>query len=225
SNQQFFENISIYIAKVLNYSNFIMIDKEKNITVEVICDNEKQEVTNMIVNGNSNYFEEQDSKIQLKNYKENEEIDVIINSNILNNFIQEDWTGTKTNFGSKDSTFENYDIYFDEGIEVRKIGKKIFNVVFNKKYNTEIVNNIKVGNSFDDIKKNLGNPIFEQEDIIGYKTKDMYIFFIFTIHFTYIITPHIYNNFSYRFKIINTFIFLILHVIFKYLIVYIFSYS
>lgn len=177
SNQQFFENISIYIAKVLNYSNFIMIDKAKNITVEVICDNEKQEVTNMIVNGNSNYFEEQDSKIQLKNYKENEEIDVIINSNILNNFIQEDWTGTKTNFGSKDSTFENYDIYFDEGIEVRKIGKKIFNVVFNKKYNTEIVNNIKVGNSFDDIKKNLGNPIFEKEDIIGYKTKDMYIFF------------------------------------------------
>lgn len=177
SNQQFFENISIYIAKVLKYSNFVMIDKSKNITIEVICDNEKQEVTDMIVNGNSNYFEEQDSKMQVKNYKEDEEIEVAINSNILNNLIKEEWIGTKTNFGSKDSTFKNYDIYFEEGIEVRKIGKRVFNIVFNKKYNTEIVNNIKVGDSFNNIKNNLGNPIFEQEDIIGYKTKDMYIFF------------------------------------------------
>ena len=70
SNQQFFENISIYIAKVLNYSNFVMIDQLKNITIEVICDRENQEVTEMIVNGNSNYFDEQDSKFQLKKYEE-----------------------------------------------------------------------------------------------------------------------------------------------------------
>ena len=177
SNQQFFENISIYIAKVLNYSNFVMIDQSKNITIEVICDRENQEVTEMIVNGNSNYFDEQDSKLQLKKYEEEKEIEVTINSDMLNNLIQEDWSGKTTNFGTKDSVFEKYDIYFNEGIEVRKIGKKIFNIIFTQKYNDEIVNHIKVGDNFDDIKTSLGNPNFETENIVGYKTKDMYIFF------------------------------------------------
>ena len=177
SNQQFFENLIIYTANVLKFSNFRMIDNSKNITIEIMCDKDNLQVTSMIINGKAHYFEEMDSKIQLKKFKEDKEINLDVNANNLKKIINNEWYGNAVEFGSKESTYNKYDIYFEEGIEVRTTAKKIFNIVFTKNYVGEIVNNIKVGDSFSQIESKLGQPSFEEDEIIGYKSKDMYIFF------------------------------------------------
>lgn len=177
SNRKFFENLSAYIANVLNYSDYTMIDNSKNIIIEIKCDKENKTVTDMIINGNTNYFADEDSKKQISNYVDIKNTELTVNSNVLNKLINEDWVESRVKFGTKDSSFEKYDIYFDEGIEVRKIGSRVFNIIFTNKYSENVVNNIKVGESFENIEKILGKPTFEQENIVGYKSDKIYVFF------------------------------------------------
>ena len=177
SNRVFFENISCYIAYVLKYNNFVMIDNSKKLIIEISCDKEGKKLKTMTVNGNSNYFAEEDAKRQIDKYTETNNTELSINSKIINDLIKNNWNSSKIKFGTRESIFEKYDIYFDEGIEARTIGNKLFNIVFTNKYPEAVVNNIKVGESFENIKKVLGAPTFEQDNIIGYKSKDIYIFF------------------------------------------------
>lgn len=177
SNQKFFENLAIYIAGVLNYENYRMIDVSKNIVIEVIGNKEEKKVSKIVINGNDNYFAQEDSKRQLTNYQEKENTSFNIESTILADLIQQDWIESKVNLGTKDSTFDKYDIYFEEGIEVRKIGKKVFNLIFTNQYKNTVISGIKVGESFERIKSILGEPTYQQEGIIGYKNEKIYIFF------------------------------------------------
>lgn len=177
SNKVFFENIASYIAYVLKYKNFVMIDDSRKITIEIGCDKEAKQFKTMIINGNNNYFAEEDAKRQLDKYTETNNTELNINSNIINQLIKNDWNPSKVKFGTKESMFEKYEIYFDEGIEVKTVGNKVFNIVLTDKYTETIVNNIKVGESFENIKKTLGTPTFEQTNIIGYQNNDIYIFF------------------------------------------------
>ena len=105
---------------------------------------------------------------------------ISINSNVevLNYLIENDWT-TDANFGTRETIFKNYNICFDEGISYRKIGSKIYNVIFTENYLEPVINNIRVGVSLEDVKQSLGKPAFEDKElqIIGYKGKDIYVFF------------------------------------------------
>mgnify|MGYP003298492579 CR=1 FL=1 len=47
----------------------------------------------------------------------------------LNKCIQSNWS-YNSEFGTRESIFQNYYIFFDEGIEVRYIGKEIYNIIF-----------------------------------------------------------------------------------------------
>ena len=60
---------------------------------------------------------------------------------------------------------------------VRNISKKVYNIVFFKDYQEPIINGIKVGTKQEDIKLELGEPDFESLGIIGYKSKEIYVFF------------------------------------------------
>lgn len=177
SSEGFYTNLACYIANVLKYENYNLIDKERNIYINVECDKKSQKVTKMTINGDSSYFANMNSKNSLSNFKRIDDVELEIKSDILKKCIEENWRTSKVQFGTKESKFDNYDIYFDEGLEVRNVGTKVFNVVFTDKYKDEIVNSIKVGMKLDEIKEILGTPTFEEDYVIGYKTKDIYIFF------------------------------------------------
>ncbi|MBO5005332.1 MAG: hypothetical protein J6D03_08910, partial [Clostridia bacterium] len=179
SNEVFYNKLISYSAKVLKYDNFRIIDRENNIIIEVVCDKEKENIKTIIINGESNYFAKRDSEIQMNNFRQAKETNIIIQSDILTKLINSNWRLKESDIGTKESTFNSYDIFFDEGIEVRKIDNKILNIVFTDKYKFNVVNNISTNTSKQDIIKILGEPTFEDEQtgVIGYKGKEIYCFF------------------------------------------------
>lgn len=176
SKERFYKNVIGNIVKFLN-NNFRLIDEAKNLTIEVF---KNGNMYGYVINGDDDYFANIKSENSLKNYTEDKISAVQINSSILSELIKDNWNASNIQFGTKDSIFENYEIYFDEGIEVRKISKKVYNIIFNNKYNSNVVNDIKPGTSINEIVSKIGNPTFgsKEEKIIGYKTKDLYIFFL-----------------------------------------------
>lgn len=179
SNKGFFDKLVLYSANVLRYQNFRIIDSKNDITIEVQCDKEKQKVKSMAINGEINYFAKYDSYSEIKNIDNEQTVNFDIQSAILKKIIDKNWQVTSRDIGTIESCFEQYDIYFDEGIKVREVENKVFNIVFTNKYKENIVNNIKTTTSKDDIIKILGEPIYSDKttDCIGYKGKDIYVFY------------------------------------------------
>jgi hypothetical protein len=176
SNEEFFDNIIADIAKFVNYTSFKMIDTDNDITIEVVCQNGK--IFQTIINDIEDYFIYMDSQLESSKYKEITTTTLVSNVSVLDYLIDNDWS-TKADFGTRESIFKNYNIYFDEGIEYRKIGSEVYNVIFTSNYTEPVVNNIRVGASLSAVKQSLGTPSFEDEDlnVIGYKGKDIYVFF------------------------------------------------
>lgn len=184
SNEGFYNKLISYSAKALKFDDFRIIDIENNITIEVVCDKEKKNIKIILINGESNYFAKRDSEIEMKDFKQVKETNLTIQSDILTNLINNNWRIKDSDIGTKESTFNSYDIYFDEGIEVRKVDNKVFNIVFTDKYKQNVVNNIGTSASREDIIKALGEPTFEDKKInlIGYKGKTIYCFFDYERH-------------------------------------------
>lgn len=177
SNKQYYEELFAYCAKVLQYQNFIIIDKSNELVISIICDKDNKVITSYYINGDDKYFQTEESKIAKQQYVDIKEIKYTINSNELKQIIEHNWNVNDSTLGSKESVFRNYNIYFDEGISVRKINGKIFNIVFNQNYKQEIINGITTSSNKQEIIEKLGSPQFEQNEIIGYKTENAYIFF------------------------------------------------
>lgn len=178
SQENFYSRLISMISTVSKYKDVRIIDEEKNITIEIQGNQENGEIETYLINGIEYYFFKEDSK-RNSNITEEEEININIKATKIRQAIEESWDIRKVDFGSKESEFEGYEIYFNEGIEVKKLNNKIFNIVFNMNYKDEVVEGIKVGTTVEEIKEKLGQPHFvsENEIIIGYKTKDIYIFF------------------------------------------------
>ena len=178
SEENFYTRLITMIGTVTRYKDVRIIDEDKQITIEIQGDQENGEIERYLINGVEDYFFKEDSR-KNSNSSQEKEIDLKILSNEIKQSIEENWNTRQVDFGSKDSEFEGYDIYFDEGIEVKNISNKIFNIVFTKNYKEYVIEGIKVGDSLDEIKRKLGQPLFssENEIIIGYKTNDIYIFF------------------------------------------------
>ena len=176
SNEDFFNNVIKDIAKVLYFSNYRMIDEEKNIEIRVIC--EEKRVSKIIINNMEDYFIYMDSQNSLKKYEEIKKVNFSINSEILTNLISKNWN-KDINLGTRDSIFNSYYIYFDEGIKVRYIDSKVYNIVFTSKYKEKVVNDIIPGTDLKAVKAKLGEPAFKDEklDVIGYKSDLVYVFF------------------------------------------------
>lgn len=176
SNEEFYNNLINDLARILDYYDFIIIDSEKDITIKVVCENGK--ITEIIINDISNYFIYMDSQIAIKKYKEIPEIDLQIESPIIQFLIENNWT-SNINFGTRESIFEKYYEYFDEGIKTRTIDGKIYNILFTTNYKSNVVNGIFPGMDLRDIERIIGTPTFKDENlkVIGYKGKNIYVFF------------------------------------------------
>lgn len=178
SKQRFYENVIGILTNFIN-NNFRLIDEERNLVISVTKNNvSDNSVYSYLVNGVDNYFNKNESKILL-NSKNEKDTNISIDSKILNNLIQNNWSKDVINLENKNSTFDGYDIYFDEGIEVKIISKKIHNIVFTTKFTNPVINGIIPGTDFKRIISILGEPIYGIEDgqYIGYKNENMYVFF------------------------------------------------
>ncbi len=176
SNEKNFTAIIKDIARVLKYNSFRMIDNEKEIEINVLCKNGK--IDKIIINGIEDYFIYMDSQIDLKKYEEIKTIDFSIESKEIQELINNDWK-SDSYLGTRESIFEGYYEYFDEGIKTKTVSGKIFNIIFTKKYNQNVVDGIYPGMDLSSIKNILGTPSFEDEErkVIGYKGKNVYVFF------------------------------------------------
>lgn len=174
SNEEYYNNLINDIAKVISYKNFKMIDKENDITIKVTCKN--RNVASIVINDREDYFIYMDSQISMKSYSEIKAIDFEVTSEILQRVIDSGWENSNY-FGERNSIYNDYYIYVNQGIKVRTIQNKIYNIVFDKNYSGNIINNLFPGIGFDEVKGELGKPSFENEEVIGYKGKNIYVFF------------------------------------------------
>lgn len=177
TNKNLYETVISHLAKKIKGENFRLIDTEKNIVIKIKF--EEDQINTYTINGDSKYWEHIQSNYQIDNYKETTISDFTVTSQVLNDIIINKWVYSKINLGAKDSIEDNYEIYFDEGYKIRKIGSEIYNIIFTQNYNEEILNQISVKTSMENVKKILGTPTFEDtnNDIIGYKSESFYIFF------------------------------------------------
>ena len=196
SNEDYYNDLLNDVARVLNYSSYRMFDEKNEIFIDVICKN--NEIDSIIINGIEDYFTYMDLQVSMKEYKEIPVSKLSITSEVLNECMNNNWN-IQENFGSKESTFNQYNIYFDEGIYVRNIQSKIYNIIFTHNYKGNVIDNIYPGMSLDDIKEILGKPAFEDEELnlIGYKGIGIYAFFTNDVISIY---ANNYNNDKYTKK-------------------------
>ena len=178
SNERFYNQLIELVIKVSDYESVRILDKDRDITIEIQCNTNQREIEKIAINGIEDYFAKEDSRRALENKKNEYITNVTIQASQIKQAITSKWLPRSVNFGTKESEFEGEDIYFDEGIRIKNVSGRIYRMVFTKKYPYEVVNGIKVGTSLDEIKKVLGVPTFDsQETVIGYRTNEIYIFF------------------------------------------------
>lgn len=174
SQELYFNNFYEKIAMVTNFKSFRIIDSSKKITIEVKCTSNG--ILEAKINGDVNYFKNEESKRAQKEELKVKTLEMNINSEELNSLIKANWNIDNASLGTQESTFNKYKIYFDEGYEIRTIQGKVFNIVFNKKYKGKVVEDYKVGDSLSNIEAALGTS-YKDNERLGYKTKYFYIVF------------------------------------------------
>lgn len=187
SKEKFFTNLYEKIARVTDFKSFRLIDNSKKITIAVKCSSTG--IKEVLINGEKDYFKNEESRRSKDKELKVETLDLKINSNILNGLVSSGWDTSKVNLGTQESTYDKYKIYFDEGYEIREIKGKVYNIVFTKKYNEKVVEDYKVGENLEKIEAALGTS-YKDTGVIGYKTKDFYIYFLSD-------EISIYPNYSY----------------------------
>ena len=103
------------------------------------------------------------------------EEDLLVNAVPVIQLNNNKWDRLKAGF--KDYKLEGQNAVFEEGFTLYCDGTYVRCVVFSDKYEKEIVGHLKVGESFETIEQKLGTPTFKRDDCIGYKTKEVYVFF------------------------------------------------
>lgn len=217
-NESHYNNLMNLLIYVNQYENIRVIDEKNNITISVTCDKQNKQINQILINGIDKYFQMLHSQETLKNYNVTKNINVSLEGTNLENMKNQKWQISKIDLGKKDSTYDNYDIFFDEGIKVKIVNGNIFNLIFNDRYKEEIINGITTQNTKDEIISKLGEPQFyyDYQNVFGYKSDDIYIFFSDNEVSVYPITetdndtenffPELVNNFMQA-KNINDFVY------------------
>lgn len=194
SQKIMYENLIRHIS--YSYKESIrLIDESRDIIIRIVYDKQNDEFY-YTINGEENYFENHDSQNTINSKLNVEETKLTVESNVLKSLIGDNFTSSENIYGSKESIYDNYDIYFDEGIEVRNISKNAFNIIFTNNYKENVVNNIKVGTSLNKVESILGEPTYKENNVIGYKNDKFYIFFSKDEISVYPIKKYDYSDFE-----------------------------
>lgn len=102
-------------------------------------------------------------------------------TDIINLLIKNNWSESslKKLFGSPDSTFMMYNIYFTKGLDVRSANDIVYNIVFHQNYTAEIIPGINMKTAIKEVINVLGPPKFNEDsvNVFGYEKENYYIFF------------------------------------------------
>lgn len=176
SNEEFYMKLINELAQFLRYTNLKLTDEDKDITIEILC--KDGSIYSITINGIADYFIYMDSQISVSKYQEIKSVSLNPTSDVLRTLVENNWS-SNIDCGTRDSIFQNYFIFFDEGIKYRKIGSSIYNIIFTDKYLGEVVDNVSTTESINSVKSKLGEPTFENKDlgVVGYKGNSFYAFF------------------------------------------------
>ena len=168
SAEPYYSTVFDSIAFKTGYLNVRLIDESREITVKIKCNEAKTAVVSILINDvtKDEYFSNLLSEYAKQKPLEITPINMTVSSTELNGLINNDWNPSNVNLGSKESTFKKYDIYFEEGIEIRNISKKVFNIVFNEKYKKDVISGIKVGTDLEAIKDRFGDAHYEKTGLV-----------------------------------------------------------
>lgn len=189
SQEAYYNSVFNSLAIGLEYKNLRLIDSSRGLEVKIKCSKDGY-ISSILINDDENFFERLISDNSKTDELKVKEVSMDVTSPELNALISNSWVTGKVKLGSKESTYNKYDIYFDEGIEVRTIKKKVYNIVFTNKYTKNVVGTYRVNADLDTIKARYGDSRYEDTGIVGYKTKDFYIFFLGD-------SISVYPNYSY----------------------------
>lgn len=160
--------------------NFILIDNKHSIEIRVKYNPENNKIS-YLINNDNNFFQNEANKQIAKLQKEKPTTTINIISTELQHTIENEWSRKKTekDYGNKIKYENSYDVY-SSGIKVKTINSKIYNLIFLKEHQGNVFENITTGMDNASIRNILGQPTYENTEanlLIGYKTKDFYVFF------------------------------------------------
>lgn len=160
SNERYFIDLIQTLAKFEKYQNFRLVDEEKQIYIVALADENKTMLDKIYINGQSNYFGNSDSKLALKNQVEPKITHIQILSKEVNSLIKNGWQRKAVDFGTRETIYEDYYYYFDEGIKVKIIAAKVYNIIFTSNYKTQVVKGITTAMNQEEVISSLGTPNF-----------------------------------------------------------------
>jgi len=179
SNEVYYSQL-VQIAAIVNkYKNFRLIDEENEILIAVACDEEKEQIDQIVINGDPYYYSRENAIRELKQFTETPITEFDIQAEELEKLISEDWQTDKLNLQYSNEFDDGYMYYPMNYIEIRTIHGKAFNIIFDGPYESYILNDLKVNSTFEEIIEEFGKPTFGSVDehYIGYKGKEIYVFF------------------------------------------------
>lgn len=166
SSEPYYGTVCDSIANETGYLSVRLIDESREITVKIKCSNGSVESVYINDVTKEEYFRKLLSEYAKQKTLEVTPINMSVSSIELTNLINNNWNPSNVNLGTKESTFKKYDIYFEEGIEIRNISKKVFNIVFNDKYQKDVISGIKVGTNLDSIENRFGTAPYTSTGIL-----------------------------------------------------------
>ncbi len=177
TNEGLYEVVINHVARKMKGQNFRLIDADKNIVIKIQY-NENEEINLYTINDDAKYWEHIKTYYQIDEYEGEKVSSFTITSSLLANIINNNWIYNNINLGNRESTEGDYEIYENGDYKVRKIGQKIYNIVFTKNYQQEIINGISTSTDIETVENILGEPTYKDDnyDIIGYKCEYFYIF-------------------------------------------------
>lgn len=182
SNQEYFYKIMEELKPYFE-ENFTLIDEEKNIKIYVYLDSKKS-----IINDKENFYEEIDGK----DYSGVDKVEIVdkttmyIESPELGDLVLDGMfmTGEAGETLGEEDPVEREDGYksYQNGnilIDSYEFSKRARNVIFSNEYKTGILPDVTTQDSLQTILEKYPEPAFGsiKEGYLGYRTKDIYIFF------------------------------------------------
>lgn len=180
SNKEYYNQLIDMISYCLDYNSFRLIDDEKELLIAVICDSQNGRIKRKYINGDYNYFGNKESQRELSKIEKIEITNLEIQAPKILEIINNGWNTSTVEFGLQTGKRGKYDVY-EEGIEVRNVYKKVFNIVFNANYTEPVINGITTNMTEEEIIGILGKPTITSKntEIFGYKGKEIYVFFAY----------------------------------------------